>query len=83
MKHWGVLSPIFIQHGAIYGSPSSLDIAVLSDKPLSLYDYATLKEAFDESDLPYRVDIVDWAAVTETFQAIIQKNKITIQPKVL
>jgi hypothetical protein len=79
MKHWGVLSPIFIQHGAIYG----LDLAVLSDKPLSLYDYATLKEAFDESDLPYRVDIVDWAAVTETFQAIIQKNKITIQPKVL
>jgi predicted nucleotidyltransferase len=62
---------------------SDLDIAVLSDKPLSLYDYATLKEAFDESDLPYRVDIVDWAAVTETFQAIIQKNKITIQPKVL
>lgn len=62
---------------------SDLDIAVLSDKPLSLYDYATLKEAFDESDLPYRVDIVDWAAATETFQAIIQKNKITIQPKVL
>jgi hypothetical protein len=23
MKHWDVLSPIFIQHGAIYGSPSS------------------------------------------------------------
>jgi hypothetical protein len=23
MKPWDVLSPIFIQHGAIYGSPSS------------------------------------------------------------
>jgi hypothetical protein len=27
MKHWDVLSPIFIQHGAIYGSPIKVAIA--------------------------------------------------------
>jgi len=62
---------------------SDLDLVVISDKPLSFADYATLKEAFDESDLPYRVDIVDWAAATSSFREIIQKNKVIIQSKTL
>jgi predicted nucleotidyltransferase len=60
---------------------SDLDIAILSDKPLSLYDYATLKDAFEDSDLPYRVDIIDWAAASLSFKMVIQKNKQVIQLK--
>lgn len=62
---------------------SDLDLVVISKEPLSFADYATLKEAFDESDLPYRVDIVDWAAATSAFRGIIQKNKVIIQSKIL
>jgi type I restriction enzyme S subunit len=40
---------------------------------------ATIKEAFDESDLSIRVDIVDWATTSETFRKIIDQNKIVIQ----
>jgi hypothetical protein len=40
---------------------------------------ATLNEAFDESDLPIRVDIVDWAGTTSSFREIIQQHYIVIQ----
>ena len=58
---------------------SDLDLAVIANKPLSIHDYAELKEAFDESDLPYRVDIVDWAATSESFKNIIRLDKIVVQ----
>lgn len=58
---------------------SDLDIAILSDKPLSLDCLATIKDAFDQSDLPIRVDVVDWAATSASFQEIIKKNYVVIQ----
>ncbi|MGZ8160230.1 MAG: restriction endonuclease subunit S, partial [Methylobacter sp.] len=37
------------------------------------------KEAFDESNLSIRVDIVDWAATSEEFRKIIEQNKVIVQ----
>lgn len=58
---------------------SDLDLAIIAPQPLSLTKMATIKEAFDESDLPIRVDIVDWAVASETFRKIINQDKVMIQ----
>jgi nucleotidyltransferase substrate binding protein (TIGR01987 family) len=59
---------------------SDLDLAVLSDLPMSLAQMADIQTAFEESDLPIRVDVVDWASCSETFRAIIAHDKIVVQP---
>lgn len=51
----------------------------MTDKPLSLEVHANLKDAFSESDLPWKVDIVDWALTSEQFRKIIQKQFEVIQ----
>jgi type I restriction enzyme S subunit len=33
-----------------------------------------IREAFEESNLPYRVDVLDWFALTPEFQAIIEQG---------
>ena len=58
---------------------SDLDLAFITAAPLSLETHAALNDAFIESDLPWKVDIVDWANVSDAFKTIIQKNKVVIQ----
>ncbi|MBC7961848.1 MAG: nucleotidyltransferase domain-containing protein [Steroidobacteraceae bacterium] len=52
---------------------SDLDLAVMGSAPLDFRQLAALKDAFAESDLPFRVDVVDWAATSESFRKIIEK----------
>ena len=49
-------------------------LAIISDKPLSLQTHAELVEAFSESDLNWKVDIVDWAITSENFREIIRQQ---------
>lgn len=35
-----------------------------------------LREAFDESPLPYKVDLVDWNTLSDSFKRCIQNNKV-------
>lgn len=58
---------------------SDLDIAILTDQPLSIGIMATINDAFDESDLTIRVDVVDWAVTSTSFREIIQQNFVVIQ----
>jgi uncharacterized protein len=60
---------------------SDLDLVVMTDKPLDALRMADLREAFSDSDLPFRVDVVDWAATKERFQKIIGERAVTIQGK--
>ncbi len=60
---------------------SDLDLVVIGDAPLSLSVLADVKEAFAESDLPYKVDIVDWATTSQNFREIITQNHLVIQGK--
>lgn len=53
---------------------SDLDLAIINAKPLTLSEITELKEAFVESDLPFRVDIVDWNAISEEFRAVIARS---------
>jgi type I restriction enzyme S subunit len=58
---------------------SDLDLAIITRQPLSLSSMASIKEAFDESNLSIRVDIVDWAAISGAFRKIIEQDKVMIQ----
>jgi type I restriction enzyme S subunit len=46
---------------------------------LPLTRQAALAEAFSESDLPWRVDVVDWAATTEAFRKVMARDKVVLQ----
>ena len=58
---------------------SDLDIAVISDQPIALAKLAELKEVFSESDLPWKVDIVDWASASHSFRQLIEAHKVPLQ----
>lgn len=58
---------------------SDLDLALLGPARLPLERLAALREAFAESELPIRVDLVDWHALSETFRTIIAANCEVIQ----
>ncbi len=51
---------------------SDLDLALMTDEPLSIDRTAKLRAAFTDSDLPFRVDIVDWATASESFRKQIR-----------
>ncbi|NBT55643.1 MAG: nucleotidyltransferase domain-containing protein [Betaproteobacteria bacterium] len=59
---------------------SDLDLAVVGVTPLSLEESARLHEAFTQSDLPYKVDVVDWASTSPEFQAVIAQHHVVVRP---
>ncbi|MDO4697713.1 MAG: nucleotidyltransferase domain-containing protein [Pasteurellaceae bacterium] len=58
---------------------SDLDLAIITDKPLDFATHADLVDAFSESDLPWKVDIVDWATTSEEFRAVILQKYEVVQ----
>jgi type I restriction enzyme S subunit len=58
---------------------SDLDLAIISDTPLSSQTSAALADDFSESDLPWRVDVLDWATTSPTFRKIIERDKVVLQ----
>jgi predicted nucleotidyltransferase len=58
-------------HGKNLKLFSDLDLAVIAEKPLKLDDLIALRRAFSDSDLPFRVDVVDYAAADVGFRSII------------
>ncbi len=75
------------RHVVVFGSRttpmvkphSDLDLCILGKTPLSLYQLAQLRDAFAESALPMRVDIVDWAVATPEFKNIIKQNAFKLR----
>ena len=58
---------------------SDLDIAVVGSEPLSLRQLRRLKEAFEESDIPIRVDVADWQSLSDNFKQVIAAEYEVIQ----
>lgn len=58
---------------------SDLDLAVVGTERLLPRKIAQLKEAFEESTLPMRVDVLDWHAITPEFQRVIEVGFEVIQ----
>jgi len=53
---------------------SDLDLALITDKPLTGKRLRSLKNAFSESDIPILVDVVDWSEISDEFREIIKTN---------
>ena len=60
-------------------SYSDLDLAVVSSGKLDDDILRHLKEAFEESDLPFRVDVLDWHDISPEFQQVIEKEYEVVQ----
>lgn len=57
---------------------SDLDLVLEGPAPLSLATLAALAEAFDESGLPWKVDLVDRRTVSAAFGSIIDAGRIAL-----
>ena len=90
--HWNIVQGILQKHVPqcevwAFGSRatwkakkfSDLDLAIISDQPLSLDISASLRDDFSESDLPWKVDVVDWATTSESFRKIIERDGVVVQ----
>lgn len=58
---------------------SDLDLAVITQEPLTFQKLATLENAFSDSELEWKVDILDWASASEEFKRIVLKHYIALQ----
>ena len=58
---------------------SDLDLAVVGDGPVDRRAIGLLKEAFEESTLPMRVDVLDWHTVSESFRNVIERYYIVLR----
>jgi hypothetical protein len=54
-------------------------LVIVSEQPLSLSLLAEIAEAFSESDLPWKVDLIDWATTSEQFRQRILALKLVLQ----
>jgi len=53
---------------------SDIDLAIITETPVPLEQLASLEYALSESDLPYKVDLVDWSTLDDGFRQIIQNQ---------
>lgn len=58
---------------------SDLDLVICANHPLKSTILWDLEEEFSESDLPFRVDVLDWEKLAESFQQKIAENFVVIQ----
>lgn len=61
------------------GKYSDLDLALITDIPLSFLQLANLEQAFSDSNLAWKVDLLDWASTSESFKRIVSENYVVIQ----
>ena len=57
---------------------SDLDLALISKNKLGISIIAQIKEDFMESDIPYKVDVLDYNAISESFKKIIDARNFKI-----
>lgn len=65
------------------GSHEASDLDLVVRNPANLHEenrtIADLKEAFIESNLPIRVDVMDWARIPESFHREIERAHVSVQ----
>ena len=57
---------------------SDLDLAIDAGRRLTLDEMARLSEAFSDSDLPYRVDLIDWQNIDDVWRQAIAGERVAL-----
>jgi len=60
---------------------SDLDLALRGSEALPIARFGRIVEAFQESKLPFRVDLTDWNRCSPHFQNIIAGHCVQIWPQ--
>ncbi|MDE2903679.1 MAG: restriction endonuclease subunit S [Chloroflexota bacterium] len=60
---------------------SDLDLAIVNQESLDRTKLSRISEAFEESNLPMRVDVVDWHAISDSFRKVIQRDYVVVQER--
>ena len=55
---------------------SDFDLAIVGEGPLEWRTLGRLKEAFEESSLPMRVDVLDWHDISDSFRKVIERDYV-------
>ena len=63
-----------------FKSWSDLDLAIVGKARIDPKILTRLNGAFEESDLPYRVDLLDWNSISPEFRELIRTHCEIIQP---
>lgn len=58
---------------------SDLDLAIVGNGPLEWRTLGKLRDAFEESRLPFRVDVLDWHDISDNFREIIRGDCTVIK----
>lgn len=85
---WGILGRILpeVSEVWVFGSraagaarrASDLDLAIDIGRPVLSAEAAALAEAFDASDLPYTVDVMDLRGIDDRFAASIAASRVPL-----
>ena len=57
---------------------SDLDLAIVGSGTLDLSALGRLLTEFEESDLPFTVDVVDWNSASESFRKAVAKDWVVL-----
>jgi predicted nucleotidyltransferase len=57
---------------------SDLDLVVMGEASVASSVLADLEEAFRESDLRFKVDVVEWATTKGNFRRIIERKYVVV-----
>ncbi len=57
---------------------SDIDIVIVGKTKIDLITYSKVKEELEESNLKYRVDLLDWHSISREFQQVIEEGYETI-----
>ena len=57
---------------------SDVDIALMPVQPLNWLVLADLREAFETSNLPVTVDVIDWSAASPGFRAAVEPQLVAL-----
>ena len=60
---------------------SDLDLAIVAEPGLGLERLAEIREALSDSDLPWKVDLIDWANTGEEFRRLIAAHKVLVKSR--
>jgi len=93
-EHWRIVQDILRHHVPqhevwAFGSRASrkakpysdLDLVIVAEEPLPHCLTGELSEAFSDSDLPWKVDVLDWASTDDSFRRIIEHSRVILQEK--
>src|SRR6218665_68314 len=58
--------------------PSDPRLCTRAAVALSFEQMGLLREAFEESNLPYKVDVVDWTMASAAFREIIERDRVVV-----